>query len=398
MAIRDKKTVLKKIRQCERIVGGKPYQTFEIYFGTDGHGKKLRENKSTLQEAKARVDEFFAEHARLGDAARVLGPTEIYDAKAALNLLASAGLAVCLTEAARSYVEGWQAKTVCREKKIGEAFTEYVNGISESQHLHRTAVGARVGKWVMSFGPDRLASEVTAVDVAEYLAPMKLKSMKTYNNALSYIKTFMAWCSKSQRMYSKGNPLDDMKPVKLAYKEPEFMPVDDFEKFIRACESHEDAPRLMPFIALSFFCGIRQEEIKRLIESRKDIDLDAETIRISMPKGWTQGITPRIFQLEPCALEWLMKYSGEPILCKSTRACLESMAVVAKKLGIKLVKNGGRHSFITYHAAAYGDPSRTDTITGTSKKMRSAHYQGLVSKADAVRYFSITPTEKKASA
>jgi hypothetical protein len=87
MAIRDKKTVLKGIREKSVSVGGKAYATFEIYFGTDGHGKKLRENRASLADARLRVEEFFSEHKRLGDAALVLGPAQVYDAKQALGML-----------------------------------------------------------------------------------------------------------------------------------------------------------------------------------------------------------------------------------------------------------------------------------------------------------------------
>lgn len=391
MSIRDKKTVLKTIRHRTLTVGGKDYPTYEIYFGTDGHGKKLRENRASLKDAKARIDEFFEQRKILGDAASVLKPTEVYDAKAALDLLRSAGLSVCLTETARAYIEGTTAKPRCRDKKIGDAYSEYYDAITDRQYLHKAAVKARVGKWIGEFGPDRMVSEVTSAELAAYLDPMR-KTAKTFNNSLSYIRTFIAWCAKSERQYIVDTPLADMKTMKVAYKEPDFIKPDELERLIRALEIRKDAPRVMPFIVLSFFCGVRQEEIKRLIDSRKDIDLDAETVRISMPKGWTQGIAPRIFQLQPNALAWLMRYETSPVLCKSPAACLKTIVAVAAREKVKLGRNIGRHSFITYHAAKFQNPILTDTITGTSKKMRAAHYQGLANKADAERYFAITPT------
>jgi site-specific recombinase XerD len=394
MAIRDKKKVLKGIREKSVSVGGKAYATFEIYFGTDGHGKKLRENRASLADARLRVEEFFSEHKRLGDAALVLGPAQVYDAKQALGMLQEAGLgAVCLTETARAYIAGTGSQSGCREKKLADAFAEYVDSIPDKQELHKKAVRARVGRWVQEFGPDRMVSEVGAVEVAAYCEPIKKRSFKSYNNALSYIKTFMAWCAKSERRYAQENPLGDMSTLKIAYSEPEFMPVADLERLIRDIEAGPAAAQTMPFIALSFFAGVRQEEIKRLIENRKDIDLNTETVRIAMPKGWTQGITPRIFQLQPVALAWLMKYEAEPVLCKSPTACISQMERTAKRLGINLGRNIGRHSFITYHASKFQNPAQTDAITGTSQKMRAAHYQGLACKADAERYFAIMPVQ-----
>ncbi|MDA3923699.1 MAG: hypothetical protein PF904_03255 [Kiritimatiellae bacterium] len=68
------------------------------------------------------------------------------------------------------------------------------------------------------------------------------------------------------------------------------------------------------------------------------------------------------------------------------------MGETAKKLKIKLPRNAGRHTFITMHVAAYERPEMTDNMTGTSSQMRSNHYQGLTTKKEGEKYFSIMPS------
>ena len=74
-----------------------------------------------------------------------------------------------MTEA-RAYIEGTTAKPRCRDKKIGDAYSEYYDAITDRQYLHKAAVKARVGKWIGVFGPDRMVSEVTSAELATYLA------------------------------------------------------------------------------------------------------------------------------------------------------------------------------------------------------------------------------------
>jgi integrase len=395
MAIIEKKAVLKSIRRCERMKGGKPYLSFEIYFGTDGHGNKIRETRSTEADAKLRVEEFFRTYKKVGDAATLLTAAEMHDASEALKLLAEAGIKSTITDAIRKFVGSQTvAGGVIHQRTLLDAYDEYYAAIPEIQRLHRKSVVARIRPWVTHTGPSRMMDSVTSREVAEYLKD-KRKSLKTYNNCLSYIKTFLNWGTKSERRYLAASPLEDMKKERLAYSEPEFMPADDLDRLLRAVEARKDARHLIPYLVLSYFCGVRREEIARLCANPRDLLLDEESIRISQPKGWTQGIAPRIFKLQTNALAWLKAYYDGKKLCKSNSACMYHIDAVAKKIGVTtLGRNTGRHSFITYHVAAFSNPAMTDAITGTSSRMRSAHYQGLATKSAADAFFAIMPTVK----
>lgn len=390
MAIREKKDVLKSISKVVKTVGGKAYEAYEVYFGTDhATGAKIRKVKASLADAKACVEEFYRHVKTHGPVMGILTPKETYDARDAIDLLSDAGIQMSLTDAVRRWLEA-QSLTSVRDAALGAAYEEYYAGIPDVQRLHRRAVNTRVRRWVTAFGPERMCSDVTAREVSEYLSQFA-SVPKSYNNHMGYVRTFLGWCASDERRYLASNPLSGMKLAQIAYREPDYMLAGDVEALMRALQKRENAPRLVCYAALSFFCGIRQEEIKRLSQSPDDIQIGEEIIRISMPKGWTKGVVPRVVQIPANALEWLMTYDPRTNIHHDTSRTVEAIQSVAKEIGVDYPKNAGRHTFITMHVAAYGDPAKTEAMVGTSAKMRVSHYQGLASKKEGERYFAIVP-------
>ena len=108
-----------------------------------------------------------------------------------------------------------------------------------------------------------------------------------------------------------------------------------------------------------------------------------------------QGEKPRMFRMTPNAAAWIKwAWDGKGRICKSVKQVNWIMDDVAKKLKIDLPRNGGRHTFITMHVAAFERPETTDNMTGTSSRMRATHYQGLVTKTEGEKFFAIMPTVK----
>lgn len=395
MPIKPKRDVIKSLTCRTRTIYGKERELWEAYFGSDSDGKKIRVSKSSKKDALLYIDEFYRKMREFGDSIMVLTPSQVYDAKTALVTLETAGAQITLTEAVRRLLESVASTGVIVNRTLSEAFDEYYDSIPEKQHHHRKAVKMRVGKWVQDFGADQPCSDVTAKKVAEYLSSGKKISDKTFNNRLSYIKSFLQWCTKKERLYLPINPAEDMDTRKIAYKEPEYMPVDDFETMIRHFESVKDR-KALSVIVLSFFCGIRSDEVERIMKDPKQLNLEEETIRIAMPKGWTQGMAPRSLQIPANALEWIHKYKLQGVLgefnVKNMRAYVYK---TAREMEIKVPANVARHTFITMHIAAYGEPAKTEAMAGTSKEMRSAHYMGLASERDGKRFFGILPKENE---
>jgi hypothetical protein len=68
------------------------------------------------------------------------------------------------------------------------------------------------------------------------------------------------------------------------------------------------------------------------------------------------------------------------------------MYKLAKDNNIPVFGNCGRHTFITYHVAAYGNPAITQAMVGTGGKMMANNYRGLATKKDGEAFFNILPS------
>lgn len=389
--IRPKKEVLSSIKTRQRTQNGKPFVVYECYLGTDAAGRKIRLSRNTREELVEKINSYYRDMRTMGDARTALKPAQIYDAKQAFDILAENGYSLTLTDCIRAYVAWRKEEAKIVQTPIGTAYQEYLDSIPVRQVKHRNSIVARVQKWVISFGGERAVSQVTEAEFIKYLE--RFGNDKTYNNVLSYCKTFLNWCCAKSRHYIACNPLEDLKPRRLMYKRPEFAHVADVKAIFKRLIEKKDKEAII-YTTLSFFCGIRFEEIERIGQSEdgnRAIDLEDGTVRIEMPKGWTQGMAPRVFRMENNAQEWL-RYCGHDALTHfKARAARTRMHKEALKLGIAFPRNAGRHSFISYHVALHELPKWTEAIAGTSKTMRAKHYQGLVKKSEAEAYFSITP-------
>lgn len=395
MPLRTKRDVLTSIKRRNRTANGSLYTTFEIYFGTDNNGNRLRATRPTEREARAHIEDYFANVKASGPAICELKPSEIYDAKSALEMLREKGMAdITLTEAIRRYLEQEQSRSAINHKTLAEAFAGYMDSISDVQRVHKQAVADRVGRFIQIFGADKDCCAVTPQWIAKYLASFDEKlSQKTINNRMSYIKSFFFWCMKNERRYILENPMADMNQKRIAYKQPEYMTADNALKLFRAMERSKYANILLPVMVLSYFCGIRREEISRLSENSRDIMAEEGTIRISMPKGWTQGMAPRMIPMPANARAWAEKYNIRENIQKigSIGTSFRRLVKLGESIGVKVPPNCGRHTFITMHVAAYGNPQVTEAMCGTSKKMRTTHYMGLSTKGEGDKYFGIYP-------
>lgn len=402
MGYRTKKVVLDGIAARRGMRHGVRQTVYDAYLGYDPFDRKQKRLQATsLDELKAKIQQFYVTRQSGGDAAVRLRPCEAIDAREALDLLARTKTPISLTEAVRRLLEGQDMTPHACTMSVGKAFDAYYASFGQEQTLHKKAVLYRVGAWMEAFGRDRMLSEATAKDVDEWLRTKCANSPKSFNNHLTYIKTFFNWCIKSPRAWIAENPVAGMDVKRIAYKEPEYMTPGDVERVFRELEKIKSRrPDLLAYGILSFFCGVRREEILRMasLPDAANVNLEDETVRIAKPKGWTKGIMPRAFPIQRNALAWMRSFPFEDAVKRICGHCADDVKEIAHRLGIAMPKNAGRHTFITMHVAAYGNPSNTEAVAGTSKKMRVGNYCGLASKKNGEEYFAIMPGGREKAA
>lgn len=388
--LKTKNEVMKslKLSQIER--GGRVYDQWSAYLGTDAAARPIRIARSTREELVAAVGDYFNKVKSVSPAAAsVLKPEQAYDARTAITLLAEAGIRVTLAEVAREYIE--KHTRLAASVTLERAYSEYLASFRAEQTAHVHSIRSYVGRWVADFGPTRKLADITAEAVAKYLT--RYTADKSHNNALGLISSFLNWCCRAERKYLDENPVADIRKRKLAYKEPEYAKVEDVAAIFAELERVGDRDAIA-YGALAYFCGIRFEEISRLAKTAAtDIRIAEDTIRIAKPKGWLQGMTPRVIHIPDNAKEWLMRGNqGQTLGLHKLELIRQRFRDTALGLGINLPDNAGRHSFITYHIAAFAEPEKTAGLAGNSVTMIVNHYMGLATKPQGEAYFAIRPS------
>ena len=395
MSLKTKREALASISRRDRTVGRKKYITFDAYLGIDDiTGKPVRLYAKSEKLLEAQIADFYESRRETNGLDALLSPDQIMDAKMAYRRLEGVTPKVTLLDCAERVAKLLEA-SMAHPEPIGKVYDIFVGGKSEGADKKKTQ--STTGKFVGTYGRDRMVNDVTRNEVEEYLeSNYGGKSETTYNSHFGYLRTFFNWCVKKH--YVEASPMAEMEDKTIAWKEPEYAKVDDVEKLSRLCESVKDAhPEFLAHFVTTYFCGVRREEVLRMasMDDAVDIHLEDETVRVKKPKGFTRGVAPRSFQVMPNAIAWMKSFDYKGALKLITEKTTNNLSRFAEANGLKLVHNGGRHSFITYHVAAFGDPAKTQAMVGTSAKMAAEHYRGLASKRDGERYFAIMPTEVK---
>lgn len=386
------------ISKCEKVnkETGKVY-TYYVADAGSVNGKRLRKTCSTHAEAQQFMRNIKRQREKYGVSATALSSTQYAIANNAFQMLSSAGKCDSdLIEAVSVYLK--QCEAVFNSIPLGQAFDAYLKTFDAyGQALHVRTIRGRISPFVHSLGRDIIVANISESDIKDYFDDLETKcATKTYNNALSYIKTFFNWCMEQR--YIQETPVV-LKCKTIAYEDPVFIRVEDLEAILETLESNtmiEECDRhfLINFITLSFFCGLRSSEIFKLPPEAVHPEDERPFVRVSTTKGAARGIKGRIVDLEPNAALWLKKY---PYNKRFDENKMYKIRARLRNLGTDVfealfVKNVARHSYITYHTAKYRDYARTEAYVGTSASMRCRHYQGLATTAAGEAYFSLYPS------
>lgn len=403
MSYRPKKEVLATIGTRKRTRRGNEYVIYDAYLGYDPYSKKQKRMQSTdLSYLKAQVERFYIEHRVGGDAAARLQPHEASDAREALDTLSEAGEHISLTEVVKRYLSGSTASKRASCVTIQEALAKFLDSQIGKTPVYIKGLRIHIGAFMDGFGPQRKVSEVSASDVTENLRERLLdeddqKTWKTYNNHLGDLKTFFNWCTRSEQGYIEKSPIADVKKLIIAWKDPEYVKAEDIGKLFTAIAAHSDKREDLADAILSFFCGMRQEEIKRVREGKEAVNVDVENgfIRVVKCKGATKGIRPRAFNIPEQALTWMRAFDFSAAVMKPNNQFRRHLVRYAAEAKVSIPKNAGRHTFITMYSAAYHDQVKLTSIVGNTEGVRANSYDGVEVEANGKAYFSITPESLK---
>jgi len=237
-------------------------------------------------------------------------------------------------------------------------------------------------------------ADVRAPQIDEWLASMKDTGGRTKNNYRMALITLFSFARQkghlprgqqteaefSARYNDKGGEIGIYTPEQL-------------EILLSRIE-----PRLVPFVAIGAFAGLRSAEIVRL--EWKEVRFDQDFIEIKAAKAKTAS--RRLVPILPSLKAWLnplCKETGKVLagvsdefaLAKQFRNAVSVIRDDDGKQLVKIVHNGLRHSFITYRMAILKNAAEVALEAGNSPRMIFEHYRELTTAKQATAWFSTLP-------
>ena len=253
--------------------------------------------------------------------------------------------------------------TLCRLRNFGDMFSIPIKGLTKEMITH----------FVESRGQAR-----------------------TQFNYLGSISTLIRYAVKNR--YAPPHLLDEVtsleKPSLKAGKVEVFTPVE-LEEMLTSSR-----PKLIPWIAIAAFAGLRTSEIMRLDWS--NVYLERKTVDIPAEKAKTQS--RRSVPLCDAAILWLRPHAKDK--GRVTPYAQENKVIAAIKSDLKAFRknkggkfswkrNGFRHGFCSYRLAILKDLQKVAYEAGNSPQMIQRHYHELVPQEEAARWFSVSPPQSQ---
>jgi len=299
-------------------------------------------------------------------------------------------------EAARYYVTQHPRGTVART--IPQIVVEFFARRLLSPRWTRV-----LKKMLERFGAHFTGSfqQITPRDVDDWLDTLKKRDGKTsvgrrsrrnYRDAATALINF----AQSRGYVSKDwDVMRDVSNPEPAPVEVNLYTPDELVRLLNKAETYEAGRKLVPFIAITAFAGVRHgemnEEKVRLLDW-SDIDFEAKGIYVA--KGTAKTGKDRMVDLPDNLIAWLQLYarkSGRICELKNTGSALCRLRTKAGIVGPK--RNALRKSFISYQLALTRNIDGVADQAGNSSGMIKKNYKqsGTRMRVLAERWFSIMP-------
>ena len=327
----------------------------------------------------------------------------------------------------QEYAETWKATRSSVTVAAAVDAYEVAKTAEGLRPMSLQGLRSRCGRFAQDFGP-RLICSISTAEISDWIlslsarrqrGPVKRKAGKdgapaqvgllakrnqrlAISGLFNYAKT---------RGWVKENPVTDAARPKPAKTRPGILRPGEAARLFGALE--KTSPALVPFWAVRFFAGVREQESLRMDWSM--IDLAAGEIHLA--DTVTKTGHSRTVKITSALAAFLTPYA-RPDGSIVTRSAMARRYHLAKALDVLQAKdaeamekaedageeaprpfpvpmpaNAARHSFATFHLLAFRHAGETALQLGHggSPEMLHRHYKGIASEAEALAFWSIRP-------
>jgi len=334
-------------------------------------GERFKSRQSDELNAKQWLDSHHTPDAS------PLTRLQMLDAQEAIKVLAQVA---SLTEAAHFFM--------LQHGKSKRTVSEAVACFLEHQKAHVKSISLSHYKTYLNRLKELNIENVSDVNTTHVEKLLAGHGAISKNAILRHLSAFFSFCEKSGWITS--NPAKRIRRFKTPEPPKGVLSIADTEKLLKSAA--ENAPLLIPYLAIGLFAGLRPGELMRI----KASSLMGDHIRLSGED--TKTANARTVKIRPNLAQWLTAYPPKTFIAsiRSTSKMLKAIAELAKKAEVTIPKDGLRHSFATY---AYEQEKNAAVIAsemghaGTDVFFR--HYRALARPGDGKLFFDIAPTPEK---
>lgn len=363
----------------------------------DETGKRVRRLFKTKAEATGFADDMAVKTENLGNQhAAIMTDAVLRDAAEAWKLISPLG--VSMLDVAKEYASrATYRRQNVTVRALVEKFIES-HRLRGSSGIHQKVLKSRLGKFGEAFGKAN-ACDVGKAEIAAWVNRLKA-APATVNNAVREVRSLFAWAA--EQGFVPENPIASTRDLrrKVIRPEPGILSVQDFARLLTVAH-----PDVLPYFAIAGLAGIRPDEILRLEWAH--VRLSEGLIEVKGEHAKTSE--RRLVKTEPALAAFLKPYAlrhGKVCTPSWRRLYREARRALGfgkpgtetaeeKALGVKLKPwpdDGLRHSFASYHLAAFNDAAATALQMGhRGTATLFQHYRALVKPTEAARWWQLRP-------
>ena len=228
-------------------------------------------------------------------------------------------------------------------------------------------------------------TEVTSDAAEKYVYGHKKWNSTTRGTVIRHLNVLFNFAI--ERGYAALNPFSTVQTPKRAVSnsKDKVMAVEQVIKLLQYAYQNGYKGECAALV-LVFFCGVRMDEVTSV--KWEDCKLDEDVPVVVLDE--TKANRRRVNAIPKNALAWLIELRGKGKIPPENYA--GRMRYLRKKSNSGYMQNSARISFASYHVAMYEDPPKTSLLLGhQSPALLWNTYRALVTKAEAERFWKITP-------
>jgi len=228
----------------------------------------------------------------------------------------------------------------------------------------------------------RPVTEITVHEVEDWLHKLKLhpRTLKGYLGDVRTLFNFGVRRNYLPRNPAAGVELPECDPAPPSLHTPDT--VKTVLEFARAYDLN-----ICRAFAVRYFAGLRTAEVERIGEEA--MKPDHVEVSAANSKG-ARARRRRLVTIQPALRAWLALGGVLPAPPANGRRMLEFMRAMATR-GVTWPHNVTRHSFASYHLAAFQNAGKTALEAGHTEQILFANYREIVTPEQAKEFWSITP-------